>query len=223
MNSARRWSARSVWRDRRKDDVVNQINLIPAPRREAKVRRTRLVRWGIVLGLYVGALLGAHFVCGACWSGDRDLLAAETRESAARLREANRLTLSLHGEMTRTEEKLRSAQAVGRQPDWGVLLGLLARNVDDDVVLEFCRLRQSDRPRSGKGASAAARLDQPLVLDLGGLAMSQAVVSRFVLRLEKTGLFDQVRLVNTNQREFLKKDAVVFRLECLLSGQGGAT
>ena len=87
---------------------MNQINLIPAPRRKAKARRTRLVRWGIVLGLYVGALLGAHFVCGACWSGDSDQLAAETRASAARLREANRLMLSLHSQMTQTEEKLRS-------------------------------------------------------------------------------------------------------------------
>jgi len=203
---------------------VNQINLIPAPRRQAKARRTRLVRWGVVLGLYVGALLGAHFVCGACWSGGSDLLAAETRASAAKLREANRLMLSLHAEMVQTEEKLRSAQAVGRQPDWGVLLGLLARNVGDDVVLEFCRVRQGDgRSRSGTKPPAAARLDEPLLLDLGGLAMSQAVVSQFVLRLEKTGLFDQVRLVNTTQRTFLKKDAVAFRLECLLTGRGGAS
>ena len=201
---------------------MNQINLIPASRREAKARRTRLIRWGIVLGLYAGALLGAHFVCGACWSGDSHLLAAETRASAARLREANRTMLSLHGELTQTEEKLRSAQAVGRQPDWGVLLGLLARNVGDDIVLEFCRLRQDAPPRSKK-ASAVAERDQPLLLDLGGLAMSQAIVSQFVLRLEKTGLFDQVRLVNTAQRTFLKKDAVAFRLECLLSGQGGAS
>ena len=105
-----------------------------------------------------------------------------------------------------------------------MLLGLLARNVHDDVVLEFCRLRQSDRAGAGKGASAAeARLDRPLLLDLGGLAMSQGVVSRFVLRLEKTGLFDQFRLINTSPRKFLKKDVVAFRLECLLSGQGGAT
>ena len=183
---------------------MNQINLIPAPRREAKARRTRLVRWGIVLGLYAGALLGAHFVCGACWSGDSALLATETRASAARLREANRLMLSLHGDLAQTEEKLRSAQAVGRQPDWGVLLGLLARNVGDDVVLDFCRLRQGDLSRSKK-ASAAGKRDQPLLLDLGGLAMSQAIVSQFVLRLEKTGLFDQVRLINTTPRTFLKK------------------
>ena len=201
---------------------MNPINLIPAPRREAKACRTRLVRWGIVLGLYAGALLGAHFVCGACWSGDSNLLATETRASAARLREANRLMLSLHGDLTETEEKLRSAQAVGRQPDWGVLLGLLARNVGDDVVLEYCRLRQDDPPRSRK-TSAVPQRDQPLVLELGGLAMSQAIVSQFVLRLEGTGLFDQVRLINTTQRTFLNKDAVAFRLECLLTGRGGAS
>lgn len=209
---------------------MNYVNLIPAPRRQAKACRSRLVRWAIVLGVYAGVLVAGHFVCDSRWSADGGALASEIRASAAQLGATNSLMLSIHGELVETEEKLRSARAVGRQPDWGVLLALLAKNVRSEVVLELCRLRPVDGARGGRGGGSSGkgeadgvvgRLDRPLLLELSGLATSQAAVSRFVLRLEKTGLFEQVRLVSTNQRSFQKRNVVSFRLEGLLAGRDG--
>ena len=144
------------------------------------------------------------------------------------------MTLTARGELVRAAGELKSARAVGGQPDWGVLLTLLAENVGDDVVLEFCRLRPVGRAwnslRGGRsydpgtaGQAPQALDDSPLLLELSGLGLSQTAVSGFILRLERTELFDRVRLIKSSRRAFLHKKAIAFQLECLLAGRGEGT
>ena len=209
------------------------INLIPAQRRQTKARRRYLTRWSIGLAVYGGAILAAHFVCGSYFGMGNRVLAAEIQRSTARLKAVHRMTLTARGELVRAAGELKSARAVGGQPDWGVLLTLLAENVGDDVVLESCRLRPVGRAwkslrggRSydpGTAGQAPPALDSPLLLELSGLGLSQTAVSGFVLRLERTGLFEQVRLVKSSRQAFLHKKAIAFRLECLLMGKGEGT
>lgn len=209
------------------------VNLIPAQRRQTKARRRHLTRWSIGLVVYGGAVLAAHFVCGSYFGMGNRALAAEIQRSTARLRAAHRMTLTARGELVRAAGELKSARAVGGQPDWGVLLALLAKNVGDDVVLEFCRLRPVGRKWNslrgsrlrdpGTAGQPPLALDSPLLLELSGLGLSQTAVSGFILRLERTGLFDQVRLVKSSRRAFLHKKAIAFRLECLLAGRGEGT
>jgi Tfp pilus assembly protein PilN len=127
-----------------------------------------------------------------------------------------------------TQQKLSTAQAVGQQPDWGALLDLLARNLGDNLVLELCRLQHlkggEKAPASGAPASGANDgLGEQFLLEISGLARTQSDVSDCVLRLEKAGLFDRVKLIKTNRHSFLSGKAVAFDLECTFQGGGGAT
>jgi hypothetical protein len=49
---------------------------------------------------------------------------------------------------------------------------------------------------------------------LTGFGKSQESVSRFVLRLEESGVFDAVRLISSCRQTFLQGDAVAFSVEC---------
>jgi len=68
-------------------------------------------------------------------------------------------------------------------------------------------------------ASTPGQSPRAFRLDLAGLAQSQSAVSQFVLRLEKARVFDEVRLVQTGRKPFLKGEAVAFQLECSLTGK----
>jgi hypothetical protein len=48
------------------------------------------------------------------------------------------------------------------------------------------------------------------------LAQSQLAVTKFVLRLEKVGLFSKVTLLDTSREPFRETEATSFRLECII-------
>src|SRR5260370_38207947 len=54
------------------------------------------------------------------------------------------------------------------------------------------------------------------IVRIQGYGRSQAVVAQFILRLEQTGLFDDVVLVKTNREPFLDDHAMSFQVECQL-------
>lgn len=196
------------------------MNLIPAPRREAAAARAHLVRWAAGLAVYCVLLLAASIACSVYAGGDASALTEESRRLSARLAGPNQMVLALQRELAGAQRRLRSAQEVGKQPDWSVVMALLANIVADDLVLDMCRLdrvlRTGDQP--GKRGSASGRR---FVLTLSGLARSQAAVSSFILRLEKTGLFTRVGLVKTSRQSFLSGKAVAFEVKCLLE-EGGS-
>ena len=53
-------------------------------------------------------------------------------------------------------------------------------------------------------------------LRVTGFGKTRHAVSEFTLRLEKTGLFGEVRCVHTERKPFLEGEAVAFAVECQL-------
>ena len=116
-------------------------------------------------------------------------------------------------------------KAMGKQPDWSVLLVVLARELGDEIVLNECKLSLLDTGKSGSGGSAEPSdhsvKDIPLGqrryrLDMSGFGRTQMAVSRFVLRLERIGLLEKVKLTKSNRRTFMTGKAVAFRIECAI-------
>jgi len=196
---------------------VNGINLIPAPRRRARIARAHLRGWAAGWAFSGLALLVGCLVIRTSWGGARSALAEEVDQATRTIRVSNRQAEILRRRLADARWKLESGRAVGQQPDWSILLALLAKNLGDDVVLERCQLFPAD-PAPAEASATGAMAGGRYVFEIDGLARSQLAVSRFVLRLEKTGLFDQVRLISTSRRTFLGQKAVAFRLECLLQG-----
>ena len=209
---------------------MKPVNLIPASRREAKALRRRLRLWAGVLAIY-GPLAVAGYA--ACW-----VFAGGGREADPHRQAVGKLSADIQAagrEVRRTRAqidqgllKLRAQRAVVRHPDWSFLLAALGAAVGDEVVLERCTLspldaagaRGSDAPPP-RARSPAAAPEPGYRLDVVGIARSAPAVSRYVLRLENTRLFDRVRLAKTSRQPFLDAEAVGFHLECVLGAPGG--
>lgn len=203
------------------------INLIPSVRREAKARKARLLKWASGLGLYIALLLLAAYMSSRYAVFDTCDLDMGIKKASAQAKVSSYAALNLNEQWSEAMQKFQTAQAVGQQPDWGRMLSLLAHCTDDGVFLDYCRLDKSTAAdASAKVTPAPAKKtsgpgDLQIIVQLGGRAKEQSNVSAFVLKLEKTGLFDRVRLVKTNSQPFRITQAVSFQIECVLQASPG--
>jgi hypothetical protein len=202
---------------------------MPAPRRQAKACRVRMRQWVAPGVAFVGMLV---FICIAChrtWGVGPDPLAEELRETTDRISDSGRTIGALQKQLVATRWKLDTFRGVGQQPDWSVVLSLLADTLGSEAVLKSCELNettiQADTntgPRGGAEIPVTSVVEEQkqvvFVLGVSGFGRSQTAVSQFVLRLERSGLFDNVRIVRTTREPFLNGKAIAFRLECRLGG-----
>ena len=112
-------------------------------------------------------------------------------------------------------------RAVGEQPDWSALLRLISASLGEDLVLTRCRL--GPEGHLGRGLRKRPAPVRPSVgkrrrfaLELSGLGRSQKAITRFLLRLEKARLFEQVSLLRTAREPFLTGSAIRFDVRCLM-------
>jgi hypothetical protein len=211
---------------------LTRDNLIPAWRLLKRSRLNRVRTWATVLGIY-GSLLGATYVaCLVFGADDGQAVLEQMRHSTERFRKAGKEIHTLRASLTEASRQIAAAHSLAQNPDWSLLLAMVARELSDDVVLDRCSLAPVDTGADEKPSAAPAGtarteahgagevLYQRYLLDLSGFAQTQTGVSQFVLRLEKTRLFESVRLVKTQKRQFMDSQAVSFRIECALNGKG---
>jgi Tfp pilus assembly protein PilN len=200
---------------------VKCLDLIPAPRRQARARRTRIRTWSLVLGVYALTTAAGYVACFAYPDSGQTALLRDTRAVTEELRAASREMRAVRAQVAEAAGRLAIARSVRNHPDWSLLLAMLADSLADQIVLERCALLPVDPPAAAGPAPAATPAQSPRAFrfDLTGLARSQTAVSQFVLRLEKARVFDEVRLVQTSRKPFLKGEAVAFQLECSLTGK----
>jgi len=227
---------------------MNGVNFIPRQRRDASARRARFRAWTIGASAYALVCVVAFAASGAIDVAEDPTVATDLAQLPAQIDASQRALTTLRAQLAEAQARLDAARAVAHQPDWSVLLGLLAQSLGDDIVLTTCRLeaeQPSDRaaaPSSppgginrvasggGTGAPAAPVVGpgSHFTLELTGLGRTQASVSRFVLRLEQLGLFERVTIVKTGREMFGERESIGFRLEATLGAaaagvaEGGA-
>jgi len=194
------------------NDMQN-VNFIPSFRLKARRSRRRLRIW-IVGGIaYAATLLYAYILCVGFWSSDNDALAGEIAKADTRL-EVNALRVAAVGrELGSVESVAHAEQSINNQPDWSKLLLLLSRIVGDEIVLRHCALETVQDTNNPRAACNEYQLK------LTGFGITLADVSQFVLRLEQTGLFSQVKLVKTSREPFLADSAIAFIVDCSITGR----
>jgi Tfp pilus assembly protein PilN len=193
--------------------MPSPINLIPAHRIAARQRRARLRAWGSAVVAYGIALAIA---CTAVTVLQADPEAGQTLQQVELTRAANR---KASGTLVEAAKRLALAQTsqkmvrvLSDQPDWSLLFAGLGNRLGDDAVLRDIRLRSIST-----GPAGPPRYK----LELRGLGKTQTAVSQFVAALEKSELFDEVRLLRTGREPFLTDNAVSFDLDCTLGDGGG--
>ena len=201
------------------DKAASRVNLIPSPKLLATQRRKQTRKWAAACLAYSVMLVGVYAGCRMRWGGN-DVQGGEMSAVTGVITTYNRQIAAVKNAAPALQAKIDANKAVGQQPDWSILLALLARNLGDDVVLKHCQLGR-DRPGGGaSGEVVDAEEKRPFVLEVSGLGRTQTAVSAFVLRLEKAGLFDQVKLIRTRREEFMTGRVVAFQLACTLGTEG---
>ena len=184
------------------------INLIPAHRIERRRTRVRLRRWCVGCTVYCAAVWAACFVYTAVNDRTGEDLSGEIAATRARIAEASGGIASVGSQLTEARRKLDASRAVTMQPDWSVLLALVANSREKQVVLSHCQVQGDDAGSPGRTYEVRIQ----------GLGETQPAVSRFVLRLEQLALFDRVQVIKIHRVPVRDFEAVAFELACALGG-----
>jgi Tfp pilus assembly protein PilN len=196
---------------------MKSINLIPAARREAKRRRRQrnacivaCCAYGVLLAAAVGV---AHFVLAG---EDGESLAARLAKTEGQIDHAQQQAAATRAELAAQKATLEADRTVAEQPDWSILLALLARTTGEDVVLRSVVVAPpASAPSAAPTAKGKPTAAAPqVVLELSGVGQSQLAVSQHVLRLEQTGLFSKVTLLDTSREAYVNSNVIAFRLQC---------
>ena len=179
------------------------------------------------MGVCAVLLGGAYVACFTFGADDGKAVLEQMRQSTERFGKAGKQIHALRASLSEASRQIAAARALSQSPDWSLLLAMVGKNLADDVVLERCSLTPvdtgaDDKPAATPASPAKAQevLYQRYLLELSGFAQTQTGVSQFVLRLERSRLFESVRLIRTQKRSFMDGQAVAFRIECALSGKG---
>jgi len=211
--------------------MSSALNLIPVARLEARRRQAAAHRWLVGGAVFVTLLITVSVFVQMRWGGEPADLADALSEATAQTEQTRRQLTQLQAELTAIERRLAANRAVTNQPDYAVLLALLARQLDDELILRSCAFEpipidrsETRRSMDATGEQTDADLPPGFTVAASGLAANQRAVSAYVLRLEQTGLFHRVRLVNTRREptNFGTGRAIAFEIECYLATDGTA-
>lgn len=187
------------------------VNLMPAARREAMHRKSRVLAWAVTLTAYAGALGAAGIVASSAVD-----TGASTRTELARASEMLALRESQVKEAAaacvQLDGKLMAARLVSEHPDWSVVAELIAERKSSSLVLDSL----SVVPVGGvaeRGGKTAAH-----TVEIAGAGESQRAVNDFIAQLEQLGLFTSVKRVESRARVMEGRQMVGFHVECALSG-----
>jgi len=202
---------------------MTAVNLIPAYRLRARRTRGRAAWWAMGCAAYALGLAIAYGVLAVNLEGRSDVVTGQIDRLEAQISQSRHTIAQTRQKLFASRANLRANLAVGRQPNFSVLLAVLAAHVGDEVILSKCSL--TPRPPEGGSGSAAvggkAGIGQhgPVgrySVSVNGFAASQSAASDYVLRLEQTRLFERVSLLETTRQARQNRQVVGFRLQCLL-------
>ncbi|MBX3358936.1 MAG: hypothetical protein KF745_10980 [Phycisphaeraceae bacterium] len=201
-------------------------NLIPARRLKVTAARRTARRWIIGGTLYAMGLVGGLGAASAAWSTESTDLEYRLAEQQSRLKSREAESHGLSRRIDDLKRRLAANRAVTEQPDWSVLLSLLAECLGDDAALRRFRLRVEQPPPPAKPTGDAASVPPAratttlFVVQISGIAKEQSVPPQLVQKLQDSHLFDTVKLLETRLEPSTSGvQLVAFEVECRLGGQ----
>ena len=203
---------------------MTHVNLIPI-RYRLKRKALAYRRVWIISGIaYLVCLVVVFVFWRALWSNDdRDgsntigLLRSDIDNNDKMIDKAARQIADLNVATAELSQ-------ISDRPDWGLLLGVIANGCGDQLVLSRCTLSMPAKPaqnvvQTGRAPAAAAAM----TIDLQGYGANPKTVTDFALKLEMTGLFENVNIGKTTRELFGTQSATAFTMQCPLKFQGDAS
>ncbi|MEM8756333.1 MAG: PilN domain-containing protein [Planctomycetota bacterium] len=186
------------------------VNLLPESVRAARRERRRVRRWIHAAAAYAGAWVLAVAVANEMVTDPAAGLEPKLAAVNASLTSAEASIELIHAEQQRLLGRVRVVRDIAGQPDWSVLVALLADRAGDSVGLREIRLELDGDGRSGVSPSDIAF--GPYAVEIIGIASSQAEATAFVLDLERSGLFALIDIAETSPERVGQQPVVRFRL-----------
>lgn len=187
------------------------VNLVPAHHLTARRRRMRSRRWMVAAATYAVVLIVAWMVLHVSSGGAQRAVAGQLNDMRGKIDDTRAALDHIQPRLREALATLEAGKSIGDQPNWSILMRLVANLLGDHAVLmRFTLEPMADQPDQ--------RLAQRYTLRVRGLAQSQETVSTYVLALEQLELFDSVKLLSTQREPVKQETAVAFELACELGG-----
>lgn len=188
-------------------------NLLPSTFKQRIKERHRIRQWGRVA--FTVAFVGV-VACVAAGVYLRDMDSPVREELQGMQSVINKLEASeaaAWASIEKVSHELGVAEDIAGQPDWSVLLGVLAAGLTEGTYLE--RIDTSIKMEPGtKISPPATTASGPYTVTIRGVSYLQGDVARYAVYLEQCRLFDSVRLITTQPRPDLESRAVGFEIAC---------
>jgi Tfp pilus assembly protein PilN len=209
---------------------MTEINLIPLRWRIASARAARLRRWKLIVPTYASVLVLAAITAHLLFAPEGARAETELARAQEHIQLLNRTIEELNPKLADVQSKLAVAMTIGQQPDWSLLLLVLGRAAGTDIALSSVELAPAPEtsvviaPRTGAKRTNPTSSTRPsdavrkLNVELAGLGKTQSAVAEFVVRLEQTQLFEQVKLTRTMKEPAGSADAFSFAVSTTLRG-----
>ena len=196
--------------------MIQGVNLIPLHRVETRHIQRLVKQWAVGCALWV-------IVLGLMWSGSYAVLGGESRAIdieikavADEVHRSKELVNELQPQLRRANAIIAATHNVGDEPDWSLLLRLLASLLGEEVFLTSCQLKPAAEPDPDFEEPIDRKMPTSYALYLKGRGRSQTAVSHFALKLEQTALFGSVTLIKTHSPPAKSHEAVDFSIQCQL-------
>ena len=126
---------------------MNSVNLIPAPRLTTQKRRAHLRRCAAICGAWAVASALAAGAAHAMWRQVEDPQFEERLAAVSDdIERTDRAIAGARIQLAAAQSTLRANEAIASQPDWSILLAVLARGMADDSESRITRgLPPSDK------------------------------------------------------------------------------
>lgn len=198
----------------------NMVNLIPTARRRKLARKVTLRRWtrawyavAVVTLLIViaGRLHFAH--------GSNDALQNRLDQFESQYAQMTERARTWQPMLVEQVQKVKAAEAVAQQPDWAILLALLADQAAQSIKLNEIRVAVT---QDDDKANADATSQRPrVVVEIEALAAAMEDGAQFAMALERTKLFDRVRLLRSTREDHDNTQRVRFHMRCVIAATPG--
>ncbi|MCW5777056.1 MAG: PilN domain-containing protein [Phycisphaeraceae bacterium] len=186
---------------------MDAVNFIPLARLLARSRARRIRAWVAVACVYALAAIAACLGVRMALQGDDTQARTVSLAAAQQMEVSHASTARLKAELADVRRRAEAARQITNRPDWSVLLALLSRDRGDDLALTSCHLE--------------SLVEGGYKLSIGGLSRTPEHITEFTLALERSGVFDRVRLIETVRRATPRGEAVAFSLDCVLGSPVG--
>lgn len=209
--------------------MMEAVNLMPRRRVLERARQRHLLHWFVGGGIY-GVLIAALWISVHLMSAQRySALDGKLQAVNAAIDRSTTQLQAIAPKLVEINASVAADRRIARKPDWSLLLDMLAKLLGRHVVLSGCDLRPVMGIRSAgvgpamplpaagaaKGAGDAP-VDGGYTLELTGIGDAQTEVSQYVLRLEQSGIFKRVKLIDTHKQMLLGHSGIGFKIVCQL-------